>query len=73
VSDFEKELIKLINRHSQENTSNTPDFILASFILRCLSAFDFAVNNRSDWYGQYREPGKAAEMAGERGLRGENT
>ena len=36
-----------INRNSAENGSNTPDFILAGFILQCLQAFDTAVNTRA--------------------------
>lgn len=48
--DFRKELEILINKYSQENGSNTPDFILARYILDCLDAFDRAVNARSQWY-----------------------
>ena len=47
-----KELEQLINKHSQENGSNTPDFILASFINKCLRAFDETVNDRERWYGR---------------------
>jgi hypothetical protein len=49
---FEKELEKLINRHSQENLSNTPDFILARYIAGCLEAFNTAVTRRESWYGR---------------------
>lgn len=44
--DFRKELEHLINRHSLENGSNTPDFVLANFLCNCLAAFDAAVNRR---------------------------
>lgn len=40
---FEVELAALLNRHSMENGSNTPDFILAGFLRDCLRAFDEAV------------------------------
>jgi len=50
--DFRKELENIINRHSQENGSNTPDFILAIFLSNCLIAFDTAVNHREEWYGR---------------------
>ncbi len=48
---FEKELEELINRHSMENDSNTPDFILAQYVLTCLSAYRNAVNKRDKWFG----------------------
>jgi hypothetical protein len=32
----------VINRHSAENGSDTPDFILAQFLTDCLCAFDAA-------------------------------
>jgi hypothetical protein len=47
---FEEELTKLINRFSQENTSNTPDFILAQYLSQCLNAFNSAMIRRTDWY-----------------------
>ena len=47
---FEQELEKLINRHSMENGSNTPDFILAKYLTNCLKVFDNAVSKRSDWH-----------------------
>ncbi len=48
---FEEELEVLINRHSVENGSNTPDFMLAAYLVDCLKAFDAAVRWRSSWYG----------------------
>jgi hypothetical protein len=35
-----------------ENESNTPDFILADYLVSCLAAFDRAVNQRERWYGR---------------------
>lgn len=49
---FEKELEELLNRHSAENGSNTPDFILAEYIQHCLFAFNSCVNRRETWYGR---------------------
>lgn len=46
-----EELAALINRHSLENGSNTPDFILAEYLLGCLGAFDKAARERTHWYG----------------------
>lgn len=58
VPEFRRELESVINRHSQENHSNTPDFMLASFLCRVLEAFGEAVKDRDSWYG--RGPNAAA-------------
>ena len=52
MTDFADELESLINRYSQENGSDTPDFILASYLNDCLKAFDSAVAARECWYGR---------------------
>lgn len=49
-SAFRSEVEHLINRHSKENGSDTPDFILAEYLDDCLRAFDKAVVRRTDWY-----------------------
>ena len=49
VKGFRKELEYLINCHSKENESNTPDFILAEYLDDCLAAYDKAVNSRDEW------------------------
>lgn len=49
---FELELTSLLNKHSMENNSNTPDFILAKYMLNCLKAFSEAVCRREEWYGR---------------------
>lgn len=49
--EFRKELESLINRHSMESGSNTPDFILCEYLMDCLAAFDRAVVGREKWYG----------------------
>jgi len=48
--DFRTELQELINKHSVENGSNTPDWILAYYLKGCLSNFDNTVNLREKWY-----------------------
>lgn len=57
MQSFQKELEQLINRYSVENHSNTPDFILAEYIDKCLSAFSHGVVCRDQWYGIKPEPG----------------
>ena len=57
---FRKDLEALLNRHSRENESNTPDFILADYLTGCLRAFDSAVRMRADWYGRMDKPGQSS-------------
>lgn len=49
------EIEQAVNRVSAENGSNTPDFILAEYLVSSLAAFDRAVQSRERWYG--RPPG----------------
>jgi len=51
-SELRKEIEEAINRHSAENGSNTPDWILAEFLEDCLDAFDGAVIARERWHGR---------------------
>ncbi len=50
-ANLEKELEGLINSESRENDSNTPDFILAEYMMKCLDAFELASNRREVWFG----------------------
>ena len=49
---FREELESLINKHSIENGSDTPDFLLAGFLEDSLAAFDRATIRREAWYGR---------------------
>ena len=51
-SSFFKELAGVLNGHSMENASNTPDWILAAFLGNCLAALDTAIQQRETWYGR---------------------
>jgi hypothetical protein len=51
-SEFRKSIEILINCKSLENGSDTPDYILAEYLVDCLIAFDKAVNKREKWYGR---------------------
>jgi hypothetical protein len=55
---FRGEIENIINSCSAENGSNTPDFILAQYLVMCLDAFDYATKARDDWYGVHLEPEK---------------
>lgn len=52
---FRIELEKLINRFSIENGPDTPDFILADYLMDCLKAFELTSNRRSVWYNSELE------------------
>jgi hypothetical protein len=60
---FKEELTQLINRHSKENGSNTPDFILSGYLFACLDAFDAASRQRERWYEVEHSPGTRADAA----------
>ena len=63
--DFYNELMGLLNKHGMENGSDTPDFVLAIYLVACLEAFDKATNARKVWYGQDEECiGDIDEQAG---------
>ena len=49
---FRDDLQKLINQHSKENGSDTPDLFLADFLVACLAAFDAVTKARDAWYGE---------------------
>ena len=49
---LEQEIAYVLNRFGAENRSNTPDFILAKYLLGCLDAFNIAVDAREDHYGR---------------------
>lgn len=49
-SQFRKDLESLLNQHSKENESDTPDFVLAEFLIRSLAAFNAATKRRTTWY-----------------------
>jgi hypothetical protein len=51
MADLERDLASLLNRYSQENGSNTPDFLLAEYLLACLSTWNTTVAKRDEWYG----------------------
>jgi hypothetical protein len=47
---------KVINRHSLENQSNTPDYALSAFILQMLVAFSQAVKQRDAFHEAVMSP-----------------
>lgn len=62
MSEFISDLKFVINKHSRENGSGTPDFILAEFLSDVLAVFDGAVTQREEWYGRTaKEPATAPD------------
>ena len=53
--NFQAELAAVINKYSREGRSNTPDFILAGYLINCLEAYDAAMEWRGEWYGVLNE------------------
>lgn len=62
---FQQDLESLINRHAIESGSDTPDFILAEYLLGCLAAWNTATTAREKWYG--RAVDDTASVAGQGG------
>lgn len=62
LPSFEKALEHLINRYSKENESNTPDYILAEYLMGCLAAWNISVSARERWYGRDEEDVCTKEM-----------
>lgn len=54
MNGFEDELRSVLNRYSQENGSDTPDFILAKYLNDCLTTWNHAVSAREKWYRRTR-------------------
>ena len=52
MSEFEKRLAALLNEFSMENASNTPDFLLADYLINCLNSWNACVVAREQWYGR---------------------
>lgn len=66
-SELEVELSHLLNRHSAENESGTPDYILAEYLVNCLRAFESTVQRRAIWRGEHTElPALQRSMDGKR-------
>jgi hypothetical protein len=56
---FTEELADLLNRHSMENESGTPDFILARHLTSCLVAWNCSMREREAWHGRSVNVGAA--------------
>lgn len=50
ADDLESDLAALLNRYSAENASDTPDFLLAQYLIGCLDVYAAAVKARDTWH-----------------------
>lgn len=48
--DFKRALASVINAHSRENRSDTPDYILADYLYNCLIAFEKTTKYSNAWH-----------------------
>jgi hypothetical protein len=58
--NLEGDLAALLNSYSLENESNTPDFVLADYLIRCLDAYNVALTSRAQWYDRMDVPGRGS-------------
>ncbi len=59
--DFHTELTALLNRYSKENDSDTPDWVLANYLIGCLQEWGDAMAAREKWHG--REKSATVEVS----------
>jgi hypothetical protein len=60
---LERDLAAVLHRYSQENGSNTPDFLLAEYLLACLATWNTYVVKRDKWHGTLQSiPGIGGEL-----------
>lgn len=52
---FARELTSLLNRYSKENDSDTPDYVLAGYLIGCLRNFNCAIGNKNNHEGRKRK------------------
>jgi len=58
--NFRTELQELLNKYGKENVSDTPDYILAGYIVGCLDVFNKAVKTRDNWHSCDENPPEEA-------------
>lgn len=68
VETFTSELCTLINKHSMENGSNTPDFVLAEYLTHCLLAFNDSMAARDAYWGKWETDTDKMNKLGEAAL-----
>jgi len=49
LDEFKRDLAALINRHSLDTATQTPDFILAEFLVVTIAGFGIAMRQTQQW------------------------
>jgi hypothetical protein len=65
IQQFRLDLCRIINRHSLDCRSNTPDFILADYLVDCLLSYEKIHEKNEKWYGKKLEVGCCDGTLGE--------
>lgn len=47
--NFRKELTTLLNKYNKESASNTPDYALAEFLIKCLESYNFVIGLKTKY------------------------
>jgi hypothetical protein len=50
ATTLRRDLATVLNAHSREQNSDTPDFILARYLINCLAAYETATADRERWH-----------------------
>lgn len=50
METLEYEIARTLNKYCEENKSDTPDWILAQYLLKCLEAWRYATVQRDSWF-----------------------
>jgi len=53
---LETSIMHTLNAYSAEQDSDTPDFILANYLMGCLDNWNLANKAREKWYGRLKTP-----------------
>jgi hypothetical protein len=64
ASTFKDDLRDLINKHSLEGASGTPDFVLADYLVGCLRVYNYASQACDHFYRNEAKPGDFRDQAG---------
>lgn len=50
MDGLERDLAHVLNRYSKENDSDTSDWILAKYLIKCLEAWRYTIIQRDAWF-----------------------
>ena len=65
-TEFERELEGLINKYSSQSESDSPDFMLAEYLINCLNNFNLITRKGERWYANAGYKGDVMKGDGEK-------